>query len=114
MRSRGKDRGDHTRFHVAAEEASRIEEDTPALLDQAAGVDWYHRPGSAVDVAASELCRLRRARAGERSGAVHGDEAVRATLAKAKPEALVWLASRAISYMDETGFPETVEDYIDR
>ena len=30
-------------------------------------------------------------------------------LAQADPEAVVWLASRAVSYMDETGFPEAVE-----
>jgi len=25
---------------------------------------------------------------------------------------VLWLASRAISYMDETGFPEAVEPYL--
>ena len=34
---------------------------------------------------------------------------MRAALAEANPEAVVWLASRAISYMDETGFPDAVE-----
>jgi hypothetical protein len=33
-------------------------------------------------------------------------------LAAATPEAVLWLASRAISYMDETGFPEAVEPYL--
>jgi hypothetical protein len=39
----------------------------------------------------------------------HGDAAVRAVLAEASPEALVWVTSRAISYMDENGYPESVE-----
>jgi hypothetical protein len=42
-------------------------------------------------------------------GHLHGDEAVRIALGGASDSALVWLASRAISYMDESGFPETVE-----
>jgi hypothetical protein len=109
---RGRDRGDGTRFFVAAEEATRIEREVPAVLDASAGVDWYQTHGSAVDVAAAELCRLRRARAGERGATSHGDDAVRAILTNAQPEALVWLASRAISYMDETGFPEAVEPWL--
>ena len=38
----------------------------------------------------------------------HGDEAVRYVLAQASPEALVWFASRAVSYLDESGFPDAV------
>jgi hypothetical protein len=34
---------------------------------------------------------------------------VRIVLSSASPAALVWIASRAISYMDESGFPEAVE-----
>jgi hypothetical protein len=41
----------------------------------------------------------------------HGDDAVRNVLALASPEAVVWIASRAVSYMDETGFPESVESW---
>jgi hypothetical protein len=37
---------------------------------------------------------------------------VRKALAEANPEAVVWLASRAISYMDENGYPDTVERYL--
>jgi len=81
------------------------------LLDRAAGVEWYEGPGSDVDFAAFMLCRLRRARAGEKGGPLHGDEAVRAALRQADPEALVWFASRAISFMDENGFPEAVEPW---
>jgi hypothetical protein len=54
---------------------------------------------------------LRRARGGEKGGPEHGDEAVRQVLGDASSPALVWLASRAISYMDETGFPEAVEPW---
>jgi hypothetical protein len=39
---------------------------------------------------------------------------VRIALADASPEAVVWLASRAISYMDENDFPENVERYLER
>ena len=35
-------------------------------------------------------------------------------LLQANPEALVWFASRAVSYMDETGFPEAVEPWFAR
>jgi hypothetical protein len=40
-----------------------------------------------------------------------GDDSVRIALAQASPEAVAWIASRAISYMDETGFPESVESW---
>jgi hypothetical protein len=109
MRIPGRDdKGRTTRNLVAAADASQIADQAPALLDRAAGVEWYERAGSDVDLAAYTLCRLRRARAGEKGGPSHGDEAVRAALSQADPEALVWLASRAISYMDENGFPEAV------
>lgn len=94
---------------VAAEHAAHLTEAAPARLDRAVGVEWYERPGTSVDLAAVTLCRLRRARAGERGGSEHGDDAVRAVLERASPDAVVWIASRAISYMDESGFPEAVE-----
>jgi hypothetical protein len=97
---------------VAAEDAGRLADEVPSQLDRAAGVDWYERPGGDADLAAFTLCRLRRARAGERGGPGHGDEAVRAALEQASHEALVWIASRAISYMDENGFPEAVEPWL--
>jgi hypothetical protein len=96
-------------YVVAAEDAARHADNAGSQLDGAAGVDWYERSGNEVDRAALTLCRLRRARAGEKGGPQHGDEAVRAALEEASPEAVVWIASRAISYMDETGFPEAVE-----
>jgi hypothetical protein len=94
---------------VAAEEGKRLADEAVPLLEQAVGVTWYESAGSEIDRAALALCRLRRAKAGERGGALYGDEAVRTALTEASEPALVWLASRAISYMDESGFPETVE-----
>lgn len=95
---------------VAAEDAGRHADRVTAELAAAVGVDWYEL-GGAADRAALTLCRLRRARAGERGGPQHGDEAVRLALREADPEALLWIASRAISYMDEYGFPEAVEPW---
>ena len=86
-------------------------ERAPGLLDQAVGVEWYREHGTAVDRAALTLCLLRRARAGQGGGPQAGDEAVRAALASTQPEAVLWLASRAISYMDESGYPEAVASY---
>jgi len=107
----GDEKGRTTKFFVAADDASRLANEASPLVDRALGADWYNRPGNDVDFAAYMLCRLRRARAGEKGGPLHGDEAVRVALIRANPEALVWLASRAISYMDETGFPEAVEPW---
>jgi hypothetical protein len=94
---------------VAAEDAGAYADSAGPLVEQAVGVEWYERYGSEVDRAALTLCRLRRARAGEKGGPQQGDEAVRRVLAESSQPALVWLASRAISYMDESGFPEAVE-----
>lgn len=94
---------------VAAEAAGAYGDKAVELLDRAIGVEWYRRHGTDVDRAALALCRLRRARAGEKGAPQAGDDAVRAVLAGARPEAVLWLASRAISYMDESGFPEATE-----
>ena len=75
------------------------------------GVGWYDEHGNDVDRAALTLCRLRRASAGRRGSPEHGDEAVRDALDGVNSGAIVWLLSRAISYMDETGFPEAVEPW---
>jgi hypothetical protein len=103
------DKGRESRYFVAAEAASRLIGEAGPLVDAAVGADWYQYGGSEVDRASLALCRLRRARAGERGWPSHGDEAVRSVLAEVSPAALVWIASRAIAYMDENGFPEAVE-----
>jgi hypothetical protein len=104
--------GRNTSDFVAAEDAGSLEEQAAPLLERAVGVEWYRTYGSDIDRASATLCRLRRARAGERGGSESGDTAVRAVLAEASPQAVLWLASRAISYMDETGFPEAVEPWL--
>jgi hypothetical protein len=112
MQIPGRDeRGRDTRYFLAAEDAGRFLDQAPALIDRATGVEWYEQPGSDVDRATFALCKLRRARAGEKGSPRHGDEAVRIALEGASPPALVWLLSRAISYMDESGFPEAVEPW---
>jgi hypothetical protein len=97
-----------TRSFVAAEDAARLRSDATALLESALGTEWYEHVRNDVDRAALNLCRLRRARAGEGGAPRFGDEAVRQALTEASAPAVVWLASRAISYMDENGFPEDV------
>ena len=98
----------NTRDFVAAEEAGALAEQAVPLLDRSVGVEWYRQHGTDVDHAALTLCLLRRARAGEMGGPQAGDDAVRAVLSEAQPDAVLWLASRAISYMDESGYPEAV------
>ena len=96
---------------VAAEDAGRLADRATAALARADGVDWYEENGTAVDEAAFALCRLRRAQAGLKGGPREGDTAVRRVLEDASPEVVLWLASRTISYLDETGFPEAVEPW---
>lgn len=105
------DRGRDSRYFLAAEDSAHLLDEAPSAIDRAAGVEWYERPGSEVDRATFALCRLRRARAGEKGGPRYGDEAVRVALEGASTPALIWLLSRAISYMDESGFPEAVEPW---
>ena len=96
---------------VAAEEAGRLSERALDALGRADGVDWYQENGTAIDEAAFALARLRRAQSGLKGGTLHGDDAVRRVLAAASPESVLWLASRGISYMDESGYPEAVEPW---
>jgi hypothetical protein len=111
MRIPGRDEGKPPPDFVAAEDAGRYSDAAGSQLERAVGVEWYEQPGNETDLAALTLCRLRRARAGQLGGPQQGDEAVRAALSEASPDALVWIASRAISYMDENGFPEAVEPW---
>jgi hypothetical protein len=96
---------------VAAEDVGRLSERAAAALERADGVDWYEENGTAIDEAAFALTRVRRAQAGLRGGPKFGDDAVRRVLEAAPPEAVLWLASRALSYMDESGYPEAVEPW---
>ena len=105
------DRPRKTNDFVAAEDAGRLAERASEALGRANGVEWYEESGTPVDEAALALTRLRRAGSGLHGGPRHGDAAVRRVLEAAPPEAVVWLASRAVSYMDESGFPEAVESW---
>ncbi len=105
------EKGRDSRYFVAAEDAGHLASQVQGLVDRSVGVEWYQRHGTDIDRAALALCRLRRARGGEKGSPQHGDEAVRLALGSVSPPALVWLASRAISYMDESGFPEAVEPW---
>jgi hypothetical protein len=103
------EKGRDSRYFLAAEDAGRLADEVVDVIERSVGVDWYAEGGTDVDRAAFMLCRLRRARGGEKGGLGYGDEAVRQVLANTEPAALLWLLSRAVSYMDETGFPEAVE-----
>ena len=101
---RGNDRvGDFSRF-----DADRLSDSLEPLIAEAKDVSWYDSVGSTVDVAVARLCLLRRAKAGQLASTNGGDEAVRSVLERADPEAVAWLLTRAISYMDEQGFPDFV------
>ena len=93
---------------ISGHDAAQLEESLGQLLAGAKGVSWYDEPGREADLATARLCLLRRARAGVNASQEAGDDAVRLVLSEADPEAVVWVLSRAISYMDEQGFPELV------
>ena len=95
--------GDLSKFDV-----QRLTDALDATIGDAKGSSWYDAPGSAVDVAVARLCLLRRAKSGESASMSAGDDAVRNVLDRADPEAVVWLLTRTISYMDEQGFPDFV------
>lgn len=97
---------------LAGEDAQRYAEEATRLIEEADGTTWYEQPGNPIDLAVVALCRLRRAGAAQRAEIEGGDEAVRAVLQDAKPEAVVWLATRVVSYMDENAFPELVESSV--
>jgi hypothetical protein len=100
-------------FTVATDDDTRLADEVAPLLERAVGVQWYDEIGNDADLAALALCRLRRSRAGLRGGPESGDAAVRDALQTVDPGAVAWIASRAISYMDENGYPELLEPYVD-
>ena len=83
-------------------------EEAARLVDAARGAGWYDRAGNPADIALARLCLLRRAMSVATRSNEGGDGAVRDALALADPEAVIWLASRVVSYMDEQGFPDFV------
>lgn len=91
----------------ALADLAELSETAAQLMEQALGVSWYEDDLNAVDLAVLALCRLRRAGAGARGSSGAGDAVVRDVLAQADTETVSWIASRAISYMDEHGFPES-------
>jgi hypothetical protein len=95
-------RGDSSPATTAAAE---LRESLVTELEGALESSWYEE-GNAVDRAVASLCRLRRAAAGDRAHPQAGDHSVREALAQISPDALVWVASRMVSYMDEHGFIE--------
>ena len=101
-------RGEPRVGDVSKFDATRLEESLVPLLERAKGVSWYEVAGSEVDLAMARLCLLRRARAGIGVEVTAGDEGVRALLSETDPEVVVWLLSRAVSFMDEQGFPDLV------
>jgi hypothetical protein len=101
-------------IQFATDQAVSLEGEAARLVVASVGVSWYTEPGNEADAAVVALCRLRRASSGEARASEGGDRAVRRVLEKVDTEALVWVASRAISYMDEQGFPELVEPWLAR
>jgi len=89
-------------------DATQLTESLDRLLREVEGVSWYDAYGSTVDVAVARLCLLRRAKAGADASTAAGDDAVRLVLERADPAAVAWLLTRAVSYMDEQGFPDFV------
>lgn len=99
---------------IAIDSAEGLREQAVRLVASVPGSSWYEHPANAADRALFVLCRLRRAIASERRSPEGGDAAVREVLERTSPEAVLWLASRVVSYMDENGFPETVEPWLAR
>lgn len=113
IQRRQDDRAGKADYFVASEDAGKLALEVGDLMERAVGVQWYGTIANDSDAAALKLCLLRRARAGVGGDALHGDAAVREALEAVSPAALVWIASRAISYMDENGYPESVEPWLD-
>ena len=109
-KGQSRSRGD---FAVAKDDAARLADEVAPMIERAVGVQWYETVGNDADLATLALCRLRRSRAGLGGGPEHGDAAVREALQEVDPGAVAWIASRAISYMDENGYPEELAPYVE-
>ena len=106
-KARGSDAG------PADVDAERLAQEAVPAIDAASGQSWYEQYANPPDRALVTLCRLRRAAAGRRGDATAGDDAVRRALEEAQPESVIWLASRAVSYLDEQGYPETLAPWLE-
>ena len=104
----GQERSPRHERNPALYDVDELAESVVPLLDVATGATWYE-DGNPVDEAVVALCRLRRVAAGGRGSAEAGDAAVRDALGRAAPGSVVWALSRAVSYMDEQGYPEEWE-----
>ncbi len=93
-------------------DADTLAQEAVPAVNAASGQSWYDQFANPADRAVVALCRLRRAEAGRRGQSTAGDEAVRRALEQAEPEAVVWLACRAVSYMDEQGYPESLAPWL--
>jgi hypothetical protein len=93
-------------------DADKLAQEAVPAVNAASGQGWYDDFANPVDRAVVTLCRLRRAQAGRHGQSAAGDAAVRRALEEADPEAVVWLASRAVSYMDEQGYPESLAPWL--
>jgi hypothetical protein len=113
-RLRGEHTGSDRDVVHAVDDAASLRSDATAAVGAALGTGWYEEPGSGVDAAVVMLCRLRRAAAGEKRASEGGDAAVRRALEEADAEAVLWVASRMVSYLDESGFPEALEPWLPR
>jgi hypothetical protein len=102
----------HREVNPAQEDAGRLAAEVVPLINEAKGESWYGEYANPVDVAVVRLCRLRRAGAGGGASSEAGDDVVRGALSSADPEALVWLASRLVSYMDEQDYPGTMRPWL--
>jgi hypothetical protein len=93
-------------------DAEQLAEEAVPAVNAASGQSWYDAFANPVDRALVTLCRLRRAEAGRHGQSAAGDAAVRRALEQAEPEAVLWLASRTVSYMDEQGYPESLAPWL--
>lgn len=103
----GNDKRPQRERNPALYDLTELSQNVVPLVESATGVPWYEE-GNSIDEAVAALCRLRRAAAGAHGSAEGGDAAVREALERAEPGSVLWVACRAISYMDEQGFPDGV------
>ena len=87
---------------------SELVEAAPSLLDVATGATWYGTTAPSTRRSSPSVASAVRQPA-DAGGPEAGDAAVRNALGDASPGAVLWALSRAVSYMDEQGFPEEWE-----